>query len=165
MESAAAFTYLNLHQLAASPLPMGRGFINTQHGVLPLPAPVTVECLKGLITYEDPLDFEFVTPTGAAIIAGPRSSLKLLADSDSRAHRRGRRHSKPKRKAQPAEGDHRVTPDHIASSWHPSHIVLEANIDDATGELLGHCIDSLLQAGALDAWVTPLVMKKGRPCF
>jgi uncharacterized protein (DUF111 family) len=54
-------------------------------------------------------------------------------------------------------------PERIAKA--STHVVLEANVDDATGELLGSCIDALLAAGALDAWATPLTMKKGRPAY
>ena len=65
--SAAALDYLGAEVLV-SPLPMGRGFIAAAHGKLPLPAPATVECLAGFATYDGGIDFEFVTPTGAAIV-------------------------------------------------------------------------------------------------
>lgn len=65
--SAAALDYLGAEVLV-SPLPMGRGFVSAAHGRLPLPAPATVECLAGFETYDGGLDFEFVTPTGAAIV-------------------------------------------------------------------------------------------------
>ena len=71
--SAALFDYLG-GDVVVSPLPMGRGFVNARHGVLPLPAPATVECLRGLATYDDGIDFEFVTPTGAAIMAAMATS-------------------------------------------------------------------------------------------
>src|SRR6202008_1121850 len=65
--SAAALAHVGA-ELVVSPLPMGRGFVKAAHGVLPLPAPATVECLAGLETYDGGIDFEFVTPTGAAIV-------------------------------------------------------------------------------------------------
>ena len=65
--SAAALDYLGA-EVVVSPLPMGRGFASAAHGTLPLPAPATVECLAGLATYDAGIDFELVTPTGAAIV-------------------------------------------------------------------------------------------------
>jgi uncharacterized protein (TIGR00299 family) protein len=162
--SAAALDYLGA-DVIVSPLPMGHGRIKARHGILPLPAPATVECLKGLETYDGGLAFELVTPTGAAImgahakrsaqwpsmkpeVTGWGAGTKDLADRPNLLRvvlgtevttRRGRGHD---------EG---------------THIVLEANLDDATGELLAHTIASLLEAGALDAWTVPITMKKGRP--
>ncbi|MFO0762827.1 MAG: LarC family nickel insertion protein [Byssovorax sp.] len=70
--AAAALTYLGA-EVVASPLPMGRGFVKAQHGILPLPAPAVVECLRGVPTYGVDLDAELVTPTGAAILAAAAS--------------------------------------------------------------------------------------------
>jgi uncharacterized protein (TIGR00299 family) protein len=165
--SAAALDWLGA-EVVVSPLPMGRGFVKAAHGTLPLPAPATVECLSGLLTYDGGLDFEFVTPTGAAIVGahatgssrwpamvpervGWGAGTAELADRanvlravlgatvGSRAH------------APAAEG---VT-----------HAVLEANVDDATGELAASWIEALMTAGAVDAWATPITMKKGRPAL
>src|SRR5262245_49624447 len=66
--SAAALTYLGA-EVIGSPLPMGRGFVKARHGILPLPPPAAVECLRGVPTYGVDLDAELVTPTGAAIVA------------------------------------------------------------------------------------------------
>src|SRR4051812_8620359 len=66
--AAAAIVYLGA-EVVASPLPMGRGFVKARHGILPLPPPATVACLRGVPTYSTDVDFEFVTPTGAAIVA------------------------------------------------------------------------------------------------
>src|SRR6202035_3662814 len=65
--SAAALDHLGA-EVVVSPLPMGRGMVRAAHGKLPLPPPATVECLVGLDTYDAGIDFELVTPTGAAIV-------------------------------------------------------------------------------------------------
>jgi uncharacterized protein (TIGR00299 family) protein len=169
--SAAALDYLGAEVLV-SPLPMGRGFVSAAHGKLPLPAPATVECLAGLATYDGGLDFEFVTPTGAAIVGAhatgshrwpsmaPEATGWGAGTADLRdrpnvlravlgSHLSGSR-------AVGSSGDH----DDAAT-----HAVLEANVDDATGELAASWIEQLFAAGALDAWVTPIAMKKGRPAM
>src|SRR4029077_4036136 len=65
--SSAALDHLDA-EITVSPLPMGRGFVETAHGTLPLPAPATVECLAGFATFDAGINFELVTPTGAAIV-------------------------------------------------------------------------------------------------
>jgi pyridinium-3,5-bisthiocarboxylic acid mononucleotide nickel chelatase len=163
--SAAALDYLGA-MLVISPLPMGRGFVRAAHGVLPLPAPATVECLFGLSTFDGGLDFEFVTPTGAAIVgAHAERSTSWPAMTPLRVGWGAGRAELPDRPnvlravlgmpSGPAR-DH---------DTHFTHSVLEANIDDATGELAASWVEALLSAGALDAWVTPIIMKKGRPAL
>lgn len=165
--AAACFVFLGA-EVVCSPLPMGRGFVRARHGVLPLPAPATVSCLAGVPTYGVDLDAELVTPTGAAIVAtvarrferwptmapervgwgaGARelpdrpNMLRVVLGVDAGASRG-------------EAGGH---------GGGGTHVVLEANIDDMTGEIAGHAIEALLAAGALDAWATAVTMKKGRP--
>lgn len=161
--SAAALDYLGA-EVVVSPLPMGHGRVKARHGVLPLPAPATVECLKGLDTYDGGIAFELVTPTGAAIMGAhatrstPWPSMKPeltgwgagTKDLPDRPNllRVVLGTAVPSKDRAPSMG---------------SHVVLEANLDDATGELLGHTIASLMDAGALDVWTSPVTMKKGRP--
>lgn len=170
--SAAALDYLGA-ELVVSPLPMGHGRVKARHGILPLPAPATVECLRGLPTYDAGIAFELVTPTGAAIVGahaagsspwptmipertGWGAGTADLADRPNLLRAvLGSHATGPSAGAHGAHGGHA----------HGTHVVLEANIDDATGELLACCIDSLLAAGALDAWAAPLTMKKGRPAY
>jgi uncharacterized protein (TIGR00299 family) protein len=160
--SAAALDHVGA-ELVVSPLPMGRGFVRAAHGVLPLPAPATVECLAGLSTFDAGLDFEFVTPTGAAIVgahATRSSAWPAMVPLRSgwgagRAELRDRPNVLRAVLGAPSGTLH--------AAMAATHSVLEANIDDATGELAASCIESLLAAGAADAWVTPIVMKKGRP--
>jgi hypothetical protein len=166
--SAAALEWLGA-ELVVSPLPMGRGFVKAAHGTLPLPAPATVECLVGLATYDAGIDFELVTPTGAAIVGAHASGSSRwpsmapertgwgagTADLTDRANVLRAILGAPVPATHPDGHPHTVT----------THAVLEANVDDATGELAGSWIEALLAAGALDAWATPITMKKGRPAL
>jgi uncharacterized protein (TIGR00299 family) protein len=167
--SAAALEHLGA-ELVVSPLPMGRGFVDARHGRLPLPAPATVECLAGLATYDGGIDFEFVTPTGAAIVGAharrserwPSLSPERVGWGSGTANLRDRPNLLRAVLGTPADS---ATAGESGESPKPTHTVLEANLDDATGELVAACIASLLEAGALDAWAQPVTMKKGRPAF
>ncbi|MCL2776455.1 MAG: nickel pincer cofactor biosynthesis protein LarC [Polyangiaceae bacterium] len=162
--SAAALDYLGCACLVVSPLPMGHGWVKTRHGVLPLPAPATVECLRGFPTYDGNIAFELVTPTGAAIVGAhatgatrwPALSPERTGWGAGTATLADRPNVLRAVLGEPTDRD---------SAFCASHVVVEANVDDTTGELLGHCMSALLAAGALDAWAVPLTMKKGRPAF
>lgn len=162
--AAALLTELGA-RVVTSPLPMGRGYVTSRHGPIPLPAPATLLCLAGVPTYPDPLQSELVTPTGAAILkavsaeflpwphftpqtVGYGAGTRVLPDRPN-AVRAVLGSASEKRGA--LERD-------VA-------ILVETNIDDQTPEVLGYLLDELLREGALDAWVTPIVMKKSRPAF
>jgi uncharacterized protein (DUF111 family) len=145
---------------------MGRGYVKAAHGVLPLPAPATVECLAGLATYDSAIHFEFVTPTGAAIVgAHATGSSRWPAIAPERVGWGAGRAVLSDRPnvLRAVLGANAATA--LAPAAGATHAVLEANIDDATGELVASCIESLLAAGAVDAWATPITMKKGRPAL
>ncbi len=160
--SAAALEWLGA-EMVVSPLPLGRGFVKARHGVLPLPAPATVECLRGIPTYDGGLDFEFVTPTGAAIVAAnARASARWPEIVPERiGWGSGRANLKDRPNLLRAVLGSDSSRGHVGDT----HAVIEANIDDATGELVAAAIEALFEAGALDAWATPITMKKGRPAF
>lgn len=163
--SAAALAWIGA-ELVVSPLPMGRGFTSAAHGKLPLPAPATVECLAGLDTYDGGIDFEFVTPTGAAIVgAHATGSSRWPAMAPERV---GWGAGKAELQDRPnvlravlGETGHGRGP----GCGNDTHVVIEANVDDATGEMAAQWIEALMAAGALDAWATPITMKKGRPAL
>ena len=146
---------------------MGRGFVKARHGILPLPPPAAVECLRGVPTYGVDLDVELVTPTGAAILATVASALRALADaSPPSASASAPAHaSSPIGRTCSAWCSARSRSSSPEPSSAASHVVLEANVDDLTGELAAHAIEALFAAGALDAWATPITMKKGRPAL
>lgn len=161
--AAACIAYLGA-EVIASPLPMTHGFIRAQHGVLPLPPPAVVECLQGVPTYPVDLQMELVTPTGAAIASTLATSFERWPSFAPL--RTGWGGGKREIEDRPnllrvvlgeAKGE--------SANANASHVVIEANIDDMTGELAAHAIEALLRAGALDAWATPITMKKGRPAL
>ncbi len=163
--SAAALDYLGA-ELWVSPLPMGRGYTRAAHGTLPLPPPAVVECLRGFATVDAGMEFEFVTPTGAAIVGAHASgSARWPAMAPERsgwgagtADLKDRPNLLRAILGAPATAQ-------TGSDATATHAVLEANVDDATGELAASWIEALMEAGALDAWATPIVMKKGRPAL
>ncbi len=173
--SAAALVYLGA-DVVCSPLPMGRGFVRAEHGILPLPAPAVVNCLRGCPTYGVDIDFEFVTPTGAAIVA---TAAKQFARWPTFAPERvgfgagqkdipGRPNLLRLILGEPGIGPRARGSESPGAPGAPAdetHVVVEANLDDITGELAAHAIDVLLATGALDAWASPVTMKKGRPAL
>lgn len=151
-----------IEKTVCSSVCVGSGTVKTAHGQLPVPAPATAALLQGFPTHAGPIAMEMTTPTGAVI-------LKALApkfdDPSLIVHATGLGAGTRDIASQPnalrvslAEL-HRTT-----DSSTESVILLQSNIDNVTPELLGSdLLESILEAGALDAWITPIVMKKGRP--
>ncbi len=157
--AAAGFDHLGIDTIYASPLPLGRGSVRTQHGVLPVPGPATVELLRGWPVRLPDGDSELVTPTGAAIVAaltrpGPPPELRitgvgygcgdrLLADRPNVLRI--------------------VTGEPVIAPRGDEVVCLEANVDDLNPELFEHVMARLFAAGARDVSLTPIQMKKNRP--
>lgn len=156
---AAALHALDVRTVHCEPLPLGRGTVRTAHGILPCPAPATLALLDGALVTGTTLIGETVTPTAAALLRavsadyGPPPSMRLSATGYGAGTR-----TLPDRPnvAVVRLGD-RETADVREL------VVLETNLDDVTGEVLGYVVGHLLDSGALDSWITPAVMKKGRP--
>jgi len=163
--ASAALDHLDA-EVWVSPLPMGRGFVKAQHGILPLPAPATVLCLGKLDTYDGGLEFEFVTPTGAALMASQARGSKGWPSMRPAAVGWGAGTATLRDRPNLLRV---VLGDPAASAADDgateSLVLLETNLDDISGELLASCIKALMKAGALDAWATPIHMKKGRPAY
>ncbi|PNU18989.1 TIGR00299 family protein [Geothermobacter hydrogeniphilus] len=158
--AALGLSLLGIEQLICAPLPLSRGFVDTAHGRMPLPAPATAELLTGHPVCDADSGYELVTPTGAAIVVtlarfGSLPPMRLdrvgcgvggrdLADRPNllRGFLGHSRKSDPQR-------------DQVA--------VLESHLDDGNPEWLGHLMDQLFAAGALDVVFSPLQMKKNRP--
>jgi pyridinium-3,5-bisthiocarboxylic acid mononucleotide nickel chelatase len=157
--SAACLVHLGA-RVVSSPVPIGRGSVRTAHGVLPLPAPATLACLSGVPTVPADLDAELVTPTGAAILATIATSFgrwPTMVPSRVGMGAGTRAFSGRPNVLRVVLGE----PEAVAA---PSELVmLEANVDDMTGELSAHAIALLMSLGALDAFAAPVTMKKGRP--
>ncbi|MHC5033838.1 MAG: nickel pincer cofactor biosynthesis protein LarC [Planctomycetota bacterium] len=153
---------LGLDTLRFSTVMLGGGTVRASHGALPVPAPATVELLAGLPTAGGPVDFELTTPTGAAILKalGEPSTNWPAMTIERVGYGAGRRDVEALPNvlrlvvgAVPAgEGDE------SDCVW-----VLEANLDDMTGEEIGYSVEKLMQGGALDVFTMPAQMKKNRP--
>jgi uncharacterized protein (TIGR00299 family) protein len=152
--------YLGVERIHSSPLPVGRGFVKTHHGLLPLPAPATMVLLRGIPIYGTDIERELVTPTGAAILAsladgyGPAPEMTLLDSGYGVGH-------------DPASDPPNLLRVLIGASQssidYRRLLMLETNIDDMNPEFFGYVLERLFALGVLDASLTPLQMKKNRP--
>ena len=152
-------------RVISSPLPMGRGSVITQHGALPLPAPATVECLHNVPTYDAGIDAELVTPTGACLIAAVAETFcrwpQMRPQSTGWGSGSMELEDRPNLLRLVLGDDSSNSTDEQGHADSP-FAVLEANIDDMSPEIAAYAIECVLNAGALDAWTTPILMKKGR---
>ena len=163
---SAALESLGIDQVYASPVATGIGMVRSAHGMLPNPAPAVVELLRDAPTYGRDITVELTTPTGAAILQalaagwGPMPRMTISATGFGAGTR-----ELPDlpNLVQAIVGVLDVAG--AGGEQGQPVVLLEANLDDATGETLAHTIATLLEAGAHDAWVTPIVMKKGRPAY
>lgn len=157
---AIGYHYLRIEKFYSSELPLGSGFVQTAHGSLPLPAPAALALLEGVPTYGTDLKCELVTPTGAAILStvcegfGLRPPMTITKTGYGAGTR-----DLPDR-----PNVLRLTIGE--AGFEPGTeelIVAETNIDDMNPEIFPYVMDQLMSNGALDAWMTPIQMKKGRP--
>ena len=156
---ALALESLGVDRVICSPLPMGRGFVKAAHGNLPLPAPATLELLKGAPVHGVEVELELVTPTGAALVAALAESYGPLP----RMTLQGTGYGSGTRDLKPFPNVVRVILGTQASSGTVS--LIEANLDDLLPELAPDAAAACFAAGALDVWTTPAQMKHGRPGF
>ncbi len=165
--TCVALELLGVDEVWASPVAQGSGMVHSAHGTLPVPAPAVVELLRDAPTYGTTIPVELTTPTGAALLATLRSGWGPMPAMEVKASGFG---------AGSRELDGMPNAVQVVigtaldrSGIDPDHgqpvVVLEANVDDVTGEILGATVAALMRAGALDAWVTPVTGKKGRPAF
>lgn len=158
--AAAALRLLDVETVAASALPMGRGFVETDHGRLPVPAPATVILLSGVPVYDNGVQRELVTPTGAAILATLARSYGRLPEMTLEAAGYGvGTHAQ----ANPPNVLRVLLGRDTANLRHRSLLLMETNIDDMNPEIYNYLLEKLLAVGALDVNLIPMQMKKGRP--
>ncbi len=159
--TVAALEELGLDALKFSTVMLGGGTVEAAHGTLPVPAPATAELLKGLPTAGGPVDVELTTPTGAALVStlGEPSVLWPGMSVDALGYGAGARElPEMPNVLRLAVGEVPAGEVETDAVW-----MLEANLDDMTGEELGFCTEKLLSGGALDVWTSTVQMKKGRP--
>lgn len=159
--AAAAIELLGAPHVTCSPVALGHGTVETAHGRLPLPAPATLELLRGVPT--EPLDvaWETVTPTGAAILAACVDAFEPLPAMRIRAIGHGAGRDRPG----PMPNVLRAVVGNDASVGRDRICVLETNLDDLVPEHFEFLMERLFDAGALDVSLQHLQMKKNRPGF
>ena len=161
--AAIGLDYLGA-EVVCSPLPLGRGTIRSAHGMIPLPAPATVLCLRDVPTYDAGIAAELVTPTGACLVAAVAHGFgQWPALRPERVGMGAGTKDWPDRPnlLRAVLG----TPAPLTQAGtrsHGLHVVIEANLDDLTPEIAAFAMQRALAAGALDAWTTAIGMKKGR---
>jgi hypothetical protein len=163
--TCSALEVLEIDVVYGSVVVTGTGMVRSAHGLLPNPAPAVVELLAsvGAPTRGIDLGVELTTPTGAALLAALSSGFGPMPPMtiDRAGFGAGSRDIDGQPNAtQVVIGE----PSDAVLGGQPV-VVLEVNVDDATGEALAHTISALLDAGAHDAWITPILMKKGRPAY
>lgn len=152
---------LGVEEVLASPVALGSGTVDGAHGRLPVPTPAVLELLRGVPVYGGGVAAELTTPTGAALLAelaGGHGDLPELRVAAAGYGAGTRRHAELPNLLRVVLGE-RVA----AGGPGDQATVLEANLDDLTPELVAWALERLLAAGAADAWLTPIHMKKGRP--
>ncbi len=159
----AGLVDLALEALHASPVAVGAGSVDSAHGRLSVPPPAVVKLLEGIPTYAGPAATELCTPTGAALLAhwatdwGSQPPMRVARTGHGAGTKDFAGHANVVRllvgSPEPGGGLHTETTD----------LVLEANVDDLDPRLWPAVLQQLLDAGASDAWLTPILMKKGRP--
>jgi uncharacterized protein (DUF111 family) len=149
--------------VCASAVATGTGMVRSAHGRLPNPAPATIRLLEGIPSYGRDVSIELTTPTGAALLAALSTAFGPLPDMTVSSSGFG---------GGAGEMDDLPNCTQVVIGRRAAHqvvgpgqdaLLLETNLDDVTGEQLGLAVATVLEAGAFDAWVSPVTMKKGRP--
>lgn len=181
--AAICLDSLKVAHVVCSPIPVGSGVIQAAHGILPVPAPATARLLLGIPLAETEETGELTTPTGAAILRryagtfGPMPPMTPLAIGYGAGRRDGKYRPNVVRVVlgtrataggeSPVSGSSSAAGRFQPSAAYPPQleqiVQLETNLDHVSGELIGHCLERLMEAGALDAFATPIQMKKSRP--
>ena len=186
--TAIGIQSLKIDRVYCSHIPLGSGKVDMSHGKLPIPAPATLEILKGVPVYQGDFDFEVTTPTGAAIVKTLVAGFGKIPDIeikntgygagtknvsiDNKHHHHS--HGLPNilravlgREVEAAPGRSNTRGNFLDKIFHTGDtIMLSTNIDDSTPEIMGYVIEKLnTSKGVLDAWLQNIYMKKNRPAF
>jgi pyridinium-3,5-bisthiocarboxylic acid mononucleotide nickel chelatase len=162
--SAIGFDLLGIDRIACSPVPTGHGFIEIAHGRCSIPAPATAELLRGVPLAELNVEGELTTPTGAAIVASLAGSFgPLPAMAVERIGYGAGQKDFPQPNLLRILVGQVVTKGTGRQPYSESIVLLETNLDDASGAAVGHAVERLWEAGALDVALMAIQMKKNRP--
>ena len=160
--SVIGLDHLGITQIITSSINVGSGTVHTSHGIFPIPAPATAELLKGIPFYQSSTQFELATPTGAAIIStlsnsfGPLPAMKV----DRIAHGAGDKDFSDRPNILRL-----MIGELVANYEEDTSIVIETNIDDMSPQVYEYIIERLMEQGAQDVYLSPIIMKKGRPAI
>lgn len=160
--AAISFHRLGVDAVWSSPVELGGGFVHCAHGVIPVPAPATVEILHGIPTTRGAVNHETTTPTGAAILAALVAEFTATPAmvTEKTAYGIGHRDTSIPNVLRV----HLARPTTSGNSCSVQDArLLQCNIDDMTAEMLGVTMDILMENGAMDVHFTPILMKKNRP--
>ena len=158
--ACTALALLGIDEIHCSAVNVGSGTVKTEHGILPVPAPATAELLAGKPVYSRGPAMELTTPTGAAIVSalalgfGAMPPLRMISAGYGAGDRDFPEHANVLRA---------IIGENTAATESTTVVVLEANIDDSTPQVLGYAMERLFEAGALDVTFEPVLMKKNRP--
>jgi hypothetical protein len=158
--ACVALDSLGVGEVYASRINVGSGTVNTEHGLLPVPAPATAELLREIPIYAAGPETELTTPTGAALLATLSRGFGAPPPMTVRAQGFG---AGDKEFPMQANLLRVLIGDRTQASESTTVSVLEANIDDSTPQVLGYAMERLFEAGALDVTLEPVFMKKNRP--
>ena len=160
--SVIGLDHLGITEIIGSPVNVGSGTVHTAHGKLPVPAPATAELLRNIPLYSSSITFELTTPTGAAIISTLASSFGPLPQMTMNRIAYGAGN-----KDIPGQPNvlRLMIGEPVSAYEEDTSIVIESNIDDMNPQIYGHLIDTLMSKGAHDVYLTPIIMKKGRPAI
>jgi uncharacterized protein (TIGR00299 family) protein len=167
--AAAGIVHLGLDRIVCSPVALGGGHTNAAHGRLAVPVAAVVELLRGHPSYGGPLDRELTTPTGAAILAtvvddwGPQPAMAVERAGSGAGRADPEGHANVLRLVVGAPFETVAAQPPQGPGTSDDALVIETNVDDLDPRLWPDVIAALLAAGAADAWLTPILMKKGRP--
>ena len=162
VSASIGFDALKIDKVFCSPISVGGGFIEAAHGRLPVPAPATSELLKNVPTVGGPVEKELLTPTGAAVLTTvverfgslPEMKIESVGYGAGTLDSPGFPNVLRLFIGQAAD---------VSSANADSVCLLETNVDDVAGEIIASVMDSLLEQGALDVYLTPITMKHNRP--
>jgi len=165
--AAICISHLNVDKIMSSSIELGGGFVKCAHGIIPVPAPATVEILTGIPVKLGAVPFETTTPTGAAILAVNVDEFK--DDNNFIVNKIGygigNRDTEIPNVLRVMLVEENNT-SNLCKEENEGEIfqeIIECNIDDMNPELYEYIIDKLFTEGALDVYLTPIIMKKGRP--
>lgn len=162
-----ALQYLGIEKVFTTPVNTGFGFVECAHGQMPVPAPATAELLQGIPNYRGTVEKEMTTPTGAGLLKVLASPVKEVPDGftgETIGYGAGTRDVEIPNVLRVTMGLWNETVGNGNSGSAVERLLfLECNLDDLNPEIMPYVLEKLLAAGALDAWLQPVIMKKGRP--